>query len=343
VFTPPHGPGVGVRRRCLETSGVNRTNSNAAEYTVGHRDRTERWPGLAGLGNRFGGHEQMGGQSGAARASREEPFMSRSTIDAVDPPAPRTPDQPIGSPGTWPSGPLDAGQRAFQLLTTPPAPLAFDCRGIADLPQRVVPLDELRRLLISDATTRPIRDAVWREVVTRARRDGSAWVVAAVGLALPGLRRRAGRLASGWHGETADLDAELLTGFLERLTTVDLDAANICSRLIDAGARSVRRARACAEDNDTVRMFEPWGPPPRRPWDHPDWVLARALAAAVLDPEECLLISATRLDDVPIQVVADRLGISTQLAISWRRSGERRLVTAIRAGELDWVSLAPAG
>lgn len=257
-----------------------------------------------------------------------------------------TPDLPSRSfPArrAWPSGPLDAARRAFELLTVPPAPLAFDCRGIAGLPERLVPLDELRQLLIHDGTARPVRDVVWREVVTRSRRDGPAWVVAAVGLALPGLHRRAGRLASGWHGETADLDAELLTGFLERLNTIDLDAANICSRLIDAGARSVRRARACAQDNDAVRNFQAWGPPPPRPWDHPDWVLTRALAAAVIDPEECLLISATRLDDVPIQVVADRLGISPQLAISWRRSGERRLVNAVHAGDLDWVPLAPAG
>jgi hypothetical protein len=295
------------------------------------------------LGNLFGRPEQMDGHSVATRASREEPLMSPLNIGVVNTPSHNTPDIPAVVSGGWPSGPLDAAQRAFGLLTIPPAPLAFDCRGIADLPQRMVPLDELRRLLIGDATPRPVRDEVWREVVTRARRDGPAWVVAAVGLALPGLRRRAGRLASGWHGETADLDAELVTGFLERLTTIDLDAVNICSRLIDAGARSVRRARACAQDNDTVRGFEAWGPPPRRPWDHPDWVLARALAAAVLDPEECLLISATRLDDVPIQAVADQLGISAQLAISWRRAGERRLVDAVRAGDLDWVALAPAG
>lgn len=310
---------------------------------VGRPCRVVNGAELAGLGNRFGGHEQLGRRPVAVPASREEPLMSRSPLGVVTTPSRAAQNRSVNGSGGWPSGPLDAAQRAFQLLTIPPAPLAFDCRGIADLPQRLVPLDELGRLLISDATPRPIRDVVWQEVVTRARRDGPAWVVAAVGLALPGLRRRAGRLASGWRGETADLDAELLTGFLERLSTIDLDAANICSRLIDAGARSVRRARACAQDNDAVRIFEAWGPPPRRPWDHPDWVLARALAAAVLDPEECLLISATRLDDVPIQVVADRLGISMQLAISWRRRGEQRLVAAVRAGDLDWVALAPAG
>lgn len=242
----------------------------------------------------------------------------------------------------WPAGPLDAAQRAFELLATPPQPLTFDGRPIDGLPDRPIAVDRLRRLLIDDATPRTVRDAAWREVVTLARGGDPAWVLAAVGLAMPGLRRRAGRLTFGWHGETADLDAELLAGFLERLSTIDLDGSSICSRLIDAGARAVRRARNSVRDNDVIRVQEAWGPPPR-PWGHPDWVLTRALAAAVIDPEECLLISATRLDDVPLRVVAERLAISVELAAAWRRDGESRLVAAIRAGDLDWVSMSPTG
>jgi hypothetical protein len=97
----------------------------------------------------------------------------------------------------WPSGPLDAAQRAFDLLTCPPAPLAFDGRGFAGLPPRLLPLEELKKILIADRTPRWVRDAVWRELVVRGRRDGPAWVVAAAGLAMPGLRRAAGRLARG--------------------------------------------------------------------------------------------------------------------------------------------------
>ncbi|MFZ0160939.1 MAG: hypothetical protein WAL50_18055 [Kineosporiaceae bacterium] len=242
----------------------------------------------------------------------------------------------------WPASPLDAAQRAFELLTTPPQPLTFDARRIDGLPDRPIAVDQLRRLLIDDATPRTVRDAAWREIVAMARGGDPAWVLVTVGLALPGLRRRAGRLAFGWHGETADLDAELLAGFLDRLSTIDLDGSNICARLIDAGARAVRRARNSVRDNDVIRVQDAWGPPPR-PWGHPDWVLTRALAAAVIDPEECLLISATRLDDVPLRVVAQRLGISVDLAASWRRDGERRLVAAIQAGDLDWVTLSPAG
>jgi hypothetical protein len=44
------------------------------------------------------------------------------------------------------------------------------------------------------------RGAIWRELVIRARRDGPAWRVAAGGMAMPGLRRRDGLMATGWHG-----------------------------------------------------------------------------------------------------------------------------------------------
>lgn len=242
-------------------------------------------------------------------------------------------------PKTWPTSSLAAAERAFHLLTCPPAPLGFDARGITDLPPQILPLDELRRLLISARTSRPVRDQVWREVVIRARRDGPAWVIAAVGLAMPGLRRTAGRLAAGWHGDTADWDAELLTGFLARLRTVDLDEPRICGRLIDAGARAVKQVREREEDASIVHVEGAWSLPPHQPWDHPDWVLARAVALAVIDPDEHLLISATRLDDVSLSVVADKIGISVPLAASWRRKAERRLATAIGLGEMRDVVL----
>jgi hypothetical protein len=244
---------------------------------------------------------------------------------------------PKKSSKRWPASPLAAAERGFELLTCPPAPLAFDARGVTGLPQRSVPLGELRRLLISESTCRPVRDQVWKGVVIRARRDGPAWVIAAVGLAMPGLRRAAGRLAAGWHGDTSDFDAELLAGFLDRLRSVDLDEPRICGRLIDAGARAVKAAREWDEDTDIVHVSGAWSVPPHHPWDHPDWVLARAVALAVIDPDEHLLISATRLEDTPLRVVADKLGIGVPLAAAWRRKAERRLAEAIGVGELAWA------
>jgi hypothetical protein len=165
-------------------------------------------------------------------------------------------------------------------------------------------------------------------------------VVAAVGLAMPGLRAVAGRVAWGWRGETSDLDAEVLMGFVERLKTVDLDAPRICGRLVDAGLRAGRKARAAEKSAGAVHGDLAYSRPPEEPWDHPDWVLARAVVAAVIDPDECLLIGATRLEDVPLRVAADKLGIGVALAAAWRRKGERRLAGAIADGELDWVSLS---
>ncbi len=241
----------------------------------------------------------------------------------------------------WPATPLDAAQRAFDLLVCPPAPLAFDGRAFPGLPQRILPLDELKSVLIDDATPRPVRDAVWRELVVRARRDGPAWVVAAVGIAMPGLRRMAGLLAKGWHGDSSDRDGELLTGFVDRLRSVDLTESRIAGKLIDAGARAVKHARERQEESDAIRVHATWSLPPQQPWDHPDWVLTRAVAAAIIDPDECLLISATRLDEVALSVVADKLGVSVPLAAAWRRRAEKRLAAAIRAGEVDWVPLVP--
>jgi hypothetical protein len=236
---------------------------------------------------------------------------------------------------------LDAAQRAFDLLVCPPAPLAFDGRAFAGLPQRMLPLDELKKFLIHGDTPRPVRDTVWRELVVRARRDGPAWVIAAVGLAMPGLRRMAGLLAKGWHGDTSDRDSELLTGFVDRLRTIDLTESRIAGKLIDAGARAVKYARERQEETDTIRVQVTWSMPPQQPWDHPDWVLTRAVAAAIINPEEYLLIAATRLDQTALPVVADKLGVSLPLAAAWRRKAEKRLAIAIRAGEVDWVPLVP--
>jgi hypothetical protein len=239
----------------------------------------------------------------------------------------------------WPTTPLAAAQRAFDLMVCPPTHVAFDGRGLAGLPQRILGLDELKAFLIADATPRRVRDVAWRDLVVRARRDGPAWVVAAVGIAMPGLRKMAGLLSVGRRGDSVDADADLLEGFLGRLRTIDLDATRICGRLIDAGARAVKRARARDADNDAILVDAAWSLPPSQPWDHPDWVLARAVAAAVIDPEEHLLIAETRLDDTPLRQVADQLHISVPLAAAWRRRAELRLLEAVRDGELEWVPL----
>jgi hypothetical protein len=241
----------------------------------------------------------------------------------------------------WPSSPLMAADRAFILLVQPPTSIGFDGRGFAGLPDEILPLERLRTVLLSPRTAGEVRDAVWRELVIRARRDGPPWVVAAVGIALPGLRRVAGHLAAGWRGDTEDLDAELLTGFVERLTTIDVEPPRICGRLIDAGLRAARKARDAESDAHLIRIDVTGPVAPVRPWDHPELVLARAVAAGVIDADEANIIAATRLDRDTVAQAAARLGVAASVASSWRQKAERRLEQAIRAGDLAFVPLRP--
>jgi len=238
-----------------------------------------------------------------------------------------------------PSTPLDAADKAFTLLAEAPTHVPFDARGFDGLPQRILPLDELRRLVLASGTSPQVRDAVWRELVVRARRDGPAWRVAAVGMAMPGLRRQAGMLAAGWRGDTHDLDAELLVGFMECLARVDIDEPRICGRLIEAGVRAARKVREAESDTMLIRSGEAGAVLPIRPWDHPDLVLARAVAVAVLDRDEATLIAATRLENQTLAGVARQIGISPQTASDWRAKAEKRLVEAINGGELSFVPL----
>jgi hypothetical protein len=240
---------------------------------------------------------------------------------------------------SWPSTPLDAAEKAFLLLAQAPTHVPFDARGFDGLPEQILPLDELRRLVLAAGTSPQVRDAVWRELVVRARRDGPAWRVAAVGMAMPGLRRQAGMLAAGWRGETHDLDSELLVGFMECLARVDLDEPRICGRLIEGGVRAARKIREAESDTMLIRAGEAGSLLPIRPWDHPDLVLARAVAVAVLDRDEATLIASTRLDHQTLARVAGQIGISPQLASAWRARAEKRLQQAIGAGELSFVPL----
>ncbi len=58
--------------------------------------------------------------------------------------------------------PLDSADAAFRLLACPPRPLALNPAALASgLPRRLVPVDELRVLLLNPATPPPARNKVW--------------------------------------------------------------------------------------------------------------------------------------------------------------------------------------
>ena len=111
-----------------------------------------------------------------------------------------------------------------------------------------MPLGELRALLLHPATSPAARNSVWAELVRRARGGDPAWVVGLAGVAMPGLRRAAASLSAGWRGDTEDLQAEILTGFLAALRALDLDDLDrvpLASRLCWAAWRAGQK-HACA-------------------------------------------------------------------------------------------------
>src|SRR4051794_40548988 len=86
----------------------------------------------------------------------------------------------------WPVSPLGAVDRAFNLLVAPPTRYVLDGTAFTGLPDVPIGLDRLRQLLLSRQVSRPVRDAVWRELVTRGRTsnpEGQAWTVIAAGMA----------------------------------------------------------------------------------------------------------------------------------------------------------------
>jgi hypothetical protein len=234
---------------------------------------------------------------------------------------------------------IAAADEAFTVLAVRPAPLAFDARGIQGLPERHLDLLELRGLLTSRAVPGPTTDLVWQRLATQARGWGPAWVVAAVGVAVPGLSRVATRLACGRPQLAEDVDSEVVAGFLAELRTTDLDQPRVWLRLLWAAWRSGQRV---CRTHDFVELPEdvPVGAStPRVPYGHPDLLLGRAVAAGVITAYEADLIGETRLGGVLVEQLADQQGLSAPVLRMRRQRAERKLVPALSRGQVGDVVL----
>lgn len=221
--------------------------------------------------------------------------------------------------------PLDTARNAFTWLVTGPEPLSIDGRDFPGLPQRRMPLDELRDRLLDQRCPRATRDAVWRYLIGRARRDGATWMVACVGMALPGLAGSARWFAARYRGDRADVHAAVLSGFIEALASVDLRDPGVLYRLQWTARRAGQTALEESLDAPmpSVSAFESRAP--RTPYGHPDLVLARAVGDGVLTPTEADLISATRLGDVSVTAWAHAYGQSVHAVAKARERAEHRL------------------
>ncbi|WP_168801727.1 DddA-like double-stranded DNA deaminase toxin [Glycomyces buryatensis] len=202
-----------------------------------------------------------------------------------------------------------------------------------------------RRWLLDDAAPLAIRDQVWADLIRRVRDTDEAEPLhlLLLGLAVPGLRRAAGRAKLQSPGtERADLEAEAITGFIAAISTVDLARRAICSQLCQAAhtaARSLGRSnrRQRHESEEALLREEP----ERVGTGHVDLILGSAVTAGVIDRAEAHLIGATRFDGEHLTAIARRTG-RTPLAVGLcRRRAEERLCVWLKALRLTGLYTSP--
>jgi hypothetical protein len=238
-------------------------------------------------------------------------------------------------------------------LTTGPDPLGLDLAALglaagqipAGVPGGAVPLPALRAVMLRNTHAYALRDAVWAELIARARTGGPAWVIAAVGMAMPALVRAARRLAPAWAGDPDDLDGEILTGYLAALRH-DADPraprayARLCRAAHRAGHAAVRAQQPAIPLDDPARPTA--GHLPARPYGHPDLLVDRAVALGVITAGDARDFIDTRLDHHPVSALAAARGIS---AVALRRRVRRtadRLAAALADGSLTGLGATAA-
>ncbi|AGP58359.1 hypothetical protein [Streptomyces rapamycinicus] len=237
--------------------------------------------------------------------------------------------------------PLDTARQCFTWLVTGPDPLSVDGRKFSGLPNRLVPLNELRSRMLRCRCSRRTRDAVWAHLVRRSREEGATWTLACTGMALPALASTSRWLAARYPGDAFDVQAEVLSGFLSALADIDLDRPRVLVRLRWAAYRAGHAALAEALGAPTPVASGFHSSPPRPPWGHPDLVLAQAVRQSVLTRTEADLIGATRLEESAITGWAVANRTTTDAAYKARQRAERRLVAFLRDQALDTDSNDP--
>ncbi|MGH3681848.1 MAG: hypothetical protein ACRDT2_16565 [Natronosporangium sp.] len=218
-------------------------------------------------------------------------------------------------------------------------PLALDCDKLgAGLPAGRVPLHVLRDWMARHPHAHRARNAVWWELIRRARQTGGDWLIAAVGMAMPALVGHAKHLAAGYQGDVRDLDNEVLAGFVTALRKRDdLDGpgpyAKLCWSAYRAGqaARIADSAHALIEDLDLLVGARS----PRLPYGHPDLLVRRAVALGVIAADDAEAFIDVRLAHRDVEPLAADRGINPD---TLRRRVERaagRLAEAMVAGLLS--------
>lgn len=238
--------------------------------------------------------------------------------------------------------PFDVLADAFTALTTDPTSLAVDGAALGDgLPDRWIPLDELRSRLLLPTCPYETRDAAINALLAKAQTEGRSWTVGLIGVLLPGLRRAASPLTAACPHRTADIQADVLTGFLVAVAATPVGRPRVAARLTWAARRNAERLVRVELIEQGRPGHDPVPAAPPHPYGHPDLVLARSVSAQVISAQDAGLIGATRLGEMSLAEAANRLGIDYDAARKRRRRAETALAAWIADGAEDFVRTTP--
>jgi hypothetical protein len=226
---------------------------------------------------------------------------------------------------------LRVAQDVFTRSACEPTNLWLDGAGFDGLPDGRLLLVPLRDLLLRPETSTETRDAVWRDLIGRARTT-ETWLVAALGMAMPGLRRAVRQLTVGSRIDRDDLESAMAEGFVAALHRIDLGDPSLCARLVTAARKAGLKHLYQTAAVDAASWSQPASQAPRPPWGHPDFVLLDAVAAGVVSMAEAQLIGATRLERIPVTQLAQAWGLVANTLVQRRRRAEERLREAIADG-----------
>ncbi len=240
--------------------------------------------------------------------------------------------------------PLADIERSFRSATRAPALLALEAADIAsDLPEGLMPLDELRRLLLHGRLTFATKDRALSLVASRAHAGDDLWTVGLAGLLMPGLKRVARRLRRTPGVDAAEVGPEVVIALLEAIARADPAGERLAARL----CWEVYRRAACAlgvRRRATGDLEWPTDRPPGSavPSTNPEAVIERAVRVGVITMDDAELIARTRLEGQRITDVAASLSLPASRLQKRRERAEARLTALLRRESADVSEAHPS-
>ncbi|WP_280691873.1 MULTISPECIES: hypothetical protein [unclassified Kitasatospora] len=244
-----------------------------------------------------------------------------------------------------PVEPLQLVEQEMRRLVERRVPLTLYVADLdAALPDGWLDMASLRALLLHPTVGFAARGAIWVRLLRLTRAGGQTgedWRVATCAMALPGLWRIAARLRREVPELAVEVQQVMLAGFWDALVTVRertevmAEPGRIPSSLCWAADRAARtfRDRETEHGRRTSGLRD--GERQEGAVLNPETVLGLAVAEGVLSQRAADLIAVTRLEGVPVRVLAERSGCSPESVGMRRRRAEVKLVAALREGRLD--------